>query len=912
MNDGFGALALNILTRSMLIAGFLPVYIGLANPVFGQMALDSNLSNNPGAAIDTRISAIDMVPQDDAMEIVYKNAPQETGNALVDYLRFYFPDAPAFDPTVPLPHEILGFAPGELHITPETLHAYVKKIADSNPRISIKTVGQSHERRPLTNLYISSPENISNLEQIRQRHLNATSPSDDILVLKLAYSIHGNEPSGSNAVPLIAYYLAASQDPWVQSFLARTVVIIEPVQNPDGLTRFAQWANSHRSETINIDPAQRNHHASWPSGRTNHYWFDLNRDWIFTVHPESKSRIREYYQWKPHVLGDFHEMGGNKPSYFFQPGHPKRTHPFTLDENQKITTELAKYHAKALDKTRQDYFTQERFDDFYYGKGSAYPDVTGGIGLLFEQVAVRGIYRDFGGERVSFRQSIANHITTSFSLMRGSDEMRRRIMDYRFFYRSAEAKRARTSKNKAYVFSDDGDPERARALADILAAHKIKSYRLARKVSRNGLNFYPGAAWVVPAAQENHSLITSLFELRTSFADNVFYDISTWNLPLAFNLPFAPLGSSKGLLGTEFSAVSLEPEQQSISGDATAYAIRWNQLEAPRFLQALLEEGALPRVAAEPFEATRTLILRMHDPKMASALKKATAKAPSVKIDALSTGLTPNGPDLGSRDMDVIYPVKAALIVGRGVTTTEAGDIWHLFDKIAGIPLTFLDIDRVKKTNLSHYTHILMANGSYSGLDDAKKKLKDWIKQGGTLVAQKKAARWAFEKLIDGQNGDGDEQGDNKKTGAKNAPENEDAQNYRVYGGYQTDRGDRLITGAVFNAEIDNTHPFAFGYTGSQIPVFRTWDKTLERSKISYDMPVRYTNNPLKTGFASKKKIDELKGTPAIALHRMGDGFVVALADNLNFRGFWKGTNKLYLNILYFAQTVDKRDDEEK
>ncbi len=832
-----------------------------------------------------------------------------------DYLAYFFPDAPEFETGIPAPHEILGYPSGDMHITPEMLHSYVTVLANVSSKAKLEITGHSYEKRPLTNIYISSSANIKNLEGIRKQHLEASSPDEDILVLKLAYSIHGDEPSGSNAAPLVAYYLTASTDPWVEAFLEHTVVILEPAQNPDGLARFAQWVNAHRTKVETLDTAQRTLHQPWPGGRTNHYWADLNRDWIFVVHPESKARIRQYQNWKPHVLGDYHEQGGNKPSYFFQPGHPKRTHPLTLPENQQVTKQLAQFHADALDKTGQAYFSEEIYDDFYYGKGSAYPDITGGIGLLFEQTASRGQIRDFEGEILTFNRSIMNQITTSFSLMRGSHALREELINYRFIFKAQERQRAGKSKIKGYVFSDDGDPARARAMIEMMAAHNITVHELSKTMTRDGRQYEPHHAWIVPADATQYGLVTSLFESRIAFEDNVFYDVSTWNLPTAFNLPYASLKTVTEVLGNRVDSQPV-PEPMHIDKNAVAYAIPWNQLDASIVLEALLAEKIIPRVSAKPFVAEivggkrqrfaqGTLLVRLRDDNTAKALERALANAPSVIAVALSSGLTSEGPDLGSRKMKAIHPVKLALLVGSGVTSTEAGAIWHFFDRRVGAPLTLLDINRLRKTDISEYTHILMADGKYSDLSEDTDLLKNWIDAGGVLVAQKRAAKWVNEKFLDAHEEDasaGVEDGEGDEEEAE--PE------YRAYLDYERDNGDRLVRGSVLNSVADLTHPFAYGYQRDTIPLFRTWNEKMNRAKISYDTPLRYTDDPLLSGFISQDKLDELAGTPAIATHRLGKGYIVTMADSLVFRELWRGTERIYENIIYFTQTIEERKDK--
>lgn len=300
----------------------------------------------------------------------------------------YLPKNISYDPKVPIPESILGAPVGEWHVRHDQLVNYMYAIANSSDRVSIVETGRTHENRPLLLLAFSSAENQQNLKSIQANHIKSietgASNSDSPLVIWMGYSVHGNEPSGSNAALLIAYYLAAGQGAEVESLLNDNVVLIDPSLNPDGLSRFAHWANMHKSKNLVADPNNREHIEDWPSGRTNHYWFDLNRDWLLLTHPESKARIAEYHQWRPHVLTDFHEMGPNS-TYFFQPGIPSRKNPWTPDRNVELTQALANFHAQALDANKQLYFSGESFDDFYYGKGSTYPDAHGTIGILFEQ-----------------------------------------------------------------------------------------------------------------------------------------------------------------------------------------------------------------------------------------------------------------------------------------------------------------------------------------------------------------------------------------------------------------------------------------------------------------------------------------------------------------------------------------------
>ena len=297
------------------------------------------------------------------------------------------------DSTLPTPQEALGFQVGEWHARHDQIQRYFEKLAAASGRAQLEVIGYTHEQRPLLQMIISSEQNLQRLDQIRQQHIAAARRGEELnsdapVIIWLGYSVHGNEPSGANAAVLLAQYLAAADSEEVRNWLNNAVILLQPTLNPDGHDRFAIWANMHKGAAPVADPQHREHNEPWPNGRPNHYWFDLNRDWLLLQHPESRARIAQYQQWLPNVVGDYHEMGTNS-SYFFQPGIPSRNYPLTPKRNFELTKALAKYHAAALDQAEQLYYTEESFDDFYVGKGSTYPDIQGSVGILFEQASSR-------------------------------------------------------------------------------------------------------------------------------------------------------------------------------------------------------------------------------------------------------------------------------------------------------------------------------------------------------------------------------------------------------------------------------------------------------------------------------------------------------------------------------------------
>lgn len=293
------------------------------------------------------------------------------------------------------------------------------------------------------------------------------------LVVYQGFSIHGNEPSGANAGLLAAYHLAASESLETTELLKSLVILFDPSFNPDGLQRFANWANTNRNMNLNADPNDREYNEAWPRGRTNHYWFDLNRDWLPAQLPESRARIKTFIDWLPNILTDHHEMGTNS-SFFFQPGISSRVNPLTPKMNQELTKEIGTYHIAAFNKLGSLYYSEEDYDDFYYGKGSTYPDVNGSIGILFEQASSRGHIQESDNGLLSFPFTVRNQLTAEFSTLKAATSMRVKLLQYmRKFYNDARLESSKV-KQKAIVIGNDKDPATLYHLAETIERHKIK------------------------------------------------------------------------------------------------------------------------------------------------------------------------------------------------------------------------------------------------------------------------------------------------------------------------------------------------------------------------------------------------------------------------------------------------------
>ncbi|WP_241502252.1 M14 family metallopeptidase [Hymenobacter glacialis] len=656
-------------------------------------------------------------------------------------LPYYLPQTVSYDPAIPTPASVLGYEVGEWHVSHDQLVAYMRAVDAASDRVTITEYARTHEHRPLLLLTITSPDNQRNIAQIKADHHKLTDPavSGQLDVSKMpavfwmGYSVHGNEPSGTNASLLAVYYLAAAQGPAIEEVLRNTVVLVDPSINPDGLSRHSGWVNSRRSTNLVADPANIEQNEAWPGGRFNHYWFDLNRDWLPLQHPESRGRLKQFHDWKPNLLTDHHEMGTNS-TFFFQPGVPSRKHPLTPARNFELTQKIGVFHAKALDKIGSLYFTEENYDDFYYGKGSTYPDVNGAVGILFEQASSRGHAQESANGVLRFPFTIRNQMVTTLSSIEAMQALRVDMLNYqRDFYQKA-AKEAAGQNVRAYVFGTAQDPARSYELARIIRQHQIAVYRPKSTLKLDGHTFNPDDAYVVPTDQPQFRLIQAMFEERSTFQDSIFYDISAWTLPRAFGLDMASVSKAPagGLLGQRLDSVRFPVG--NVSGDKTAYAyaFSWHSYYAPRALNALLARKLVVKVATEPFSIGErkmdygTILVPVGVQTLPAdtifALMQQVAAANGIEVVGISTGLSAQGLKLGSVNFVTLKKPEIMLLAGPGVSATDVGEAWHLLDQRFGMTPSLVAPETLDRVNLDRYTVIVASDGTYNGISAAAAK----------------------------------------------------------------------------------------------------------------------------------------------------------------------------------------------
>ena len=812
-------------------------------------------------------------------------------------LNYYIPSDQNYNDKIPTPKEVIGHEVGEWHVTHDKLVEYMKVLANSSDRITLEDRGKTFEGRPLLLLTITSPKNHSRIDDIRQRHIDGTNDSsldvtNDPIIVYQGFSIHGNEPSGSNAALAVAYYLAASTSLATEDLLNNTVILFDPSFNPDGLQRFAYWANTNKSKNINPDSNDREYFEVWPRGRTNHYWFDMNRDWLPVQLPESRARIASFHKWLPNILTDHHEMGSNS-TFFFQPGIPSRTHPLTPQLNQDLTKEIGTYHAKALDKIGSQYYSEESYDDFYYGKGSTFPDINGSIGILFEQGSSRGHAQETSNGILTFPFTIRNQYTAAMSTLQAAKNMRVKILKYQQdFYKKA---RDESSKAKAIVFGDHKDAAKSYHLAEVLKRHQVAIHEVKSDFRAGGKKFKKGYSYVVPMNQKNQKLVKAMFDVRTSFKDSLFYDVSAWTFNHSFGVDYAE-NISLNNAGPEIKTLKINEGNVSKKSNV-GYLMPWNEYYTPKALNAILQKGIRAKVSMKNFNNGGnsydygTIQIPVQNQKLDSQelfdfLKK-VANESHLQIYGVTTGLN-DGIDLGSNNFRNIKLPKVAMLVGNGVNVSDPGEIWHLFDQRYDMHVTKLDMIYFNRIDISKYTVIIAPNSR--GLDKKSiEKLQKWVRDGGTLIGYRSAAKWLSA---------------NKFINIEFESANFDTIKDVSFEAKSLKSGAQVIGGAIFEANIDRSHPINFGYKNDNIALFRNTTFFMKADKKSYNNPIQYTNNPLLSGYISKENAKVIKNTVPFKVQRMGRGRVVVFTDNTNFRAFWYGTNKLLMNAVFFGDKM--------
>ena len=808
------------------------------------------------------------------------------------------------DSQVPTPEQEMGFQVGSQHVNWEQVVAYMKRLAACSPRFSIQEYGRTFENRPLICVVITSEKNQKNLESLRSAHAQLADPAASVdpkslpAVASVMMSIHGNEASGVNASLPFAYFFAAAQGPEIEALLDKTIITLIPGQNPDGITRFSTWVNSNRSLRNVTDPQSREFSEPWPGGRSNHYWHDLNRDWLNASMPEMKALLNIYHDWMPNTVNDHHEMGSSS-TFFLEPADPVGYYPHIPQENKDLTQKVSSYNMAALDRIGSLYLSKDQFDSYSLGTGDVYGDALGSIAMLFEQASARGHQQETENGILNFPFAVRNHATTAFGSVKAAYEMREELNDYMHRFVVARHKEAIALPEKGYIFDGNGSDAVSYHFIEMLAQHDLHVNRLAKETTINGHTYDPAHAYVIPMDQRHSMLLRSLLECNTQFKDSLFYDLSTWNMAEAYGLKYAPLKSIAGLQG---EAVTTPTFPKGGANGKANYAYLFDNKEyyVPLFIKRLQDGGAKVKVSGVGLHATEgyqygpgMLMVPVTGQKISAdslytLIQKGATEA-GITVRNVSSGQMKDY-DLGHFYNRPVKEAKVAVLIGGRMRSNVAGSLWYLLDNRYQMQPTMLDESTLSRTDLTRY-NVLILSGELAGGEAVAQQIANWVKAGGTLITIGSGYQTANKAKLT-----------KIETIDLSQP---DSATYVPY----DKRSDRFaefqIPGTDLQVSLDTTHPLCWGYTESVMPILKNSNLVFKMPKEANLAPVCYDKKqPLLSGFIRPEHLKALTGMPEVICQGAGKGLVICFADDPNFRSIWYAGTRLFMNAVLFGNLI--------
>jgi hypothetical protein len=808
-----------------------------------------------------------------------------------------------YSQSIQSPSEFLGYEIGARFTRHHKVVAYFKYVSTALKNVKLEKYGETNEHRPLYVTYISSQENIINLENIRKKNLSQTgiiagNATNKKAIVWLSYNVHGNEASSTEAAMLTLYELVTNKKAWLEN----TVVILDPCINPDGRDRYVNWFNQVKSTPYNIDQNAKEHSEPWPGGRPNHYLFDLNRDWAWVTQVESQKRITIYNKWMPHIHVDFHEQGINNPYYFAPAAEP--FHEIITDWQRDFQTQIGKNHARYFDKEGWLYFTKESFDLLYPSYGDTYPTYMGAIGMTYEQAghgrAGLGIQTD-AGEILTLKDRAIHHMTTGLSTVEISSKHAEKLnIEFKKFFENFNF----NFNYKSYVLKNENE-DKMKRLKKLLDTHEIR-YENAKNGSVKGYNYKNQSTnkfainstdLVVHTNQPKGKMVKVLFEPNAKLADSLTYDITAWSLPYAHGIN--AIASKTKVNSTKRK--NIKTYINTIDNTAYAYLSKWNSLDDATFLGALLQQNIVSRFTEKAFSAKGTsfdkgtLIILRNDNRNLDFDAKLISIANKYQrnLTAVSTGFSETGVDFGSYSVKPIKKQKIAVISGKATSSLSFGEVWHFFETQLQYPITNINSSDFSRTNLSTYDVLILPSGNYSDMLNKKTltKVKKWTRAGGTVLAIGNALQ-SFADTDDFA----------LKTKKPEEKKDSISDNLTLFSDRVLESVADLITGSIFKGTLDNSHPLAFGY-GKNYFSLKLSGTSYSYLKEGYN--VGYFNEETKnvSGYAGSKASKEVSKSLLFGEEQMGNGSIIYMVDNPLFRSFWENGKLFVANAVFLLNS---------
>ncbi len=866
--------------------------------------------------------------------------------------KFEFWPGAAYDPRIPTFKQVLGYEPGERISSHAQLMKYLEALASASPRLKVFEYGQSWEGRKLVYAAIGSDANMKRLAEIRAgmqaladprktqeaeaRKLIAGLPA----VIWLAYGVHGNEISSPEAALLTAYHLlAARNDDMVAGILNNVLVLIAPLQNPDGRDRFVH--NFEQSYGVEPDPspAAAEHNEPWPGGRGNHYLFDMNRDWFALTQPEIRGQVKVLQEWFPLVFADLHEMGSDS-TYYFAPGADPYNPHLTAAQKEELGW-FGRNNAKWFDKFGFDYFTRDVFDAFYPGYGDSWPAYYGAAGMTYEQASARGLaMRRSNGTEMTFRDTIRRHFTASISTAEAASHNREKLIGNFYRYRKTAIEEGSTGSPREYVLVRKGDTSAVDKLAAMLSEQGVE-VRRARAAFRVAGREIPAGSFAVSLAQPAKRLIRNLLDpsvpleteflkeqdrLRRKRLPDGIYDVTSWSLPLAFNVE--ALASPVAVEG-DFETVRPERvppgKMASAVKSPVAYLVPWGTQAAGRFLAAALRENLHVLSSDKAFRQNGTqypagtLIFTVHgNPADLAAKLARIAKTSGANVEATESSWVDDGPNFGSRYAVELPKPAVALAWDRPTSSQSAGWTRFVLERQYEYPVTAVRAQSLGSADLDKFQVLILPEAMGESYVQAFgpggiARLKQWVAAGGTVIALGSSTSFLAAPsvgllVVSQENAARPAEGP-KPEAAKPQPE---APSSRIPGKILASEKDYLkaiepesepperALGAMLRASLDPDHWMTAGL-GETVNVLVSGRTVFTPIRLDKGVNAAVFAGPdqlVAAGQIWEESRKQLAYKPLVIVARQGRGQAIAFTADPNFRAYLDGMNLLFINAV--------------
>lgn len=810
-----------------------------------------------------------------------------------------------------LPHNI-----GEKFTPHHQLVDYFEYVAENSDQVILRQYGRTYEDRPLILAFVSSKENLAKLDEIQNDNLiragvKSGTPKNNIPIIWLSYSVHGNEAAGSESSMPVIYSLVSGNNPEAKNWLKDALIIMDPSVNPDGYSRYTHWVRRVSNNKITTNPDSWEHNEPHPGGRMNHYMFDLNRDWAWQTQIESQHRMAVYNEWLPQVHADLHEMHKDDPYYFAPAAQPY--HTYITDWQNEFQFKTGKNHAKYFDQQGWLYYTKEIFDLFYPSYGDTYPIFNGAIGMTYEQGGSGSASREVdmvNGETVSLRDRIEHHTTTSLSTIEAAHNNKEKLLDEFGKYFKNYATNP-IGKYKSFVVKNTNTKTQREAFLDLLDKNKIKYGLTNTTTSQKGYEYATGKTKsfsidkndiIINAYQPKSVLVQVLLEPQHELVDSLTYDITAWSLIHAYGLT-AYATESKIPINSEYKRSPAQVETQS---NAYGYLAKWESLADAKFIGQLMDQGVTARAATAAFtlegknyEPGTLIITRGDNRKLGNDFHKIvlqTAKKLDYEnLNAVSTGFAERGSDLGSESSILLKKPKVAVLAGDKTSPYSFGQIWHFFETDLNYPIVTVPVSNFSFLDFDEYSLIILPDGWYRLSDSVLDKLKTWIRGGGRVIVVGGAMSNFEEKS--GFNLEKDSDESNSKR-----PSQKETLDSRLEPHSHSRRKSisNNMPGAIYRLDWDNTHPLGYGmpdYYFSLKTSRQHYPYLKNASNVGY-----IKDNPMVLGFAGAKARRNQENTSVFAVQDMGRGNITYMVDNPLFRAFWYQGKMVFSNAVFVNQ----------